>query len=167
MRGCQFLKIQMCMIGWLEFSYHGKKSFWMSMNSDICWIFVLKNLWDFDTTEMNYWCSSETIRCWVTSWPGYKLYCERIVQYPTREQQTLHYDFAQKFYNNWRLGPGKYLPVLFDEKWFWSIVTRNTAKSFDGAAVSIKTKLRLILNLISQSYCRCFSAAVNEADLLC
>ena len=83
-------------------------------------------------SSINNWCSAETIRRWVTSRPGYKLYRERIVPLLSHEQQHLHYNFAQRFCNNWGLGPGKYLLIMFDEKWFWGMVTRNTAKSFEG-----------------------------------
>jgi hypothetical protein len=35
---------------------------------------------------------------------------------------------AKHFRNNWGLGSGKYLLVMYDEKWFWGLVTRRGAK---------------------------------------
>ena len=40
-----------------------------------------------------------------------------------------HLDFASCFLMNWNLGPGKYLLVMYDEKWFWGLVIRRYAKA--------------------------------------
>ena len=40
-----------------------------------------------------------------------------------------HLTFARKFRNNWGLGGGKFLLIMFDEKWFWGLVLRSYAKA--------------------------------------
>lgn len=78
---------------------------------------------------VNYWCSADTIRRWVESREGYCLYAERIIPLLSEEQKAKHFAFAARFRNNWGLGPGKYLLVHYDEKWFWGLVQRRHAKA--------------------------------------
>jgi hypothetical protein len=37
--------------------------------------------------------------------------------------------FTGRFRNNWGLGAGSYLLIIYDEKWFWGLVTRRGAKA--------------------------------------
>ena len=47
--------------------------------------------------------------------------------YYTSDEETF-LAFARKFRSNWGLGGGKFLLVMFDEKWFWGLVLRSYAK---------------------------------------
>ena len=47
---------------------------------------------------------------------GFRYYAERIVPLLTTHQMEKHLAFARKFRNNWGLGGGKFLLVMFDEK---------------------------------------------------
>ena len=44
------------------------------------------------------------------------------------KQKLKHRAFAHHFCNNWGLGAGKCLLINYDEKWFWGLVTRISAK---------------------------------------
>ena len=68
--------------------------------------------------EINCWCSAGTIRRWVTSRDGYRVYKERIIP-PISDFQKQKFQFARDFRNNWGLGGGKYRLIHYDEKWFW------------------------------------------------
>jgi hypothetical protein len=68
--------------------------------------------------EINHWCSDGTIRRWLTSWVGYKLYTDRVIPLLSDAQRAKHFAFAKRFRNNWVLGNGKYLLIYYDEKWF-------------------------------------------------
>ena len=48
---------------------------------------------------------------------------ERVIPLLSTEQKRKH--------SNWGLGNGKSLLAQYDEKWFWGLVMRKTAKSFD------------------------------------
>jgi hypothetical protein len=95
-----------------------------------------KRSWKGIEADINYWCSDSAIYHWVTSRPGYKLYCERVVPLLTDAQKKKHFKFAQHFWNNWGLGSGKYLLVEYDEKWFWGLVMRRGAKSCEDLGIN-------------------------------
>ena len=59
---------------------------------------------------------------------GFRYYAERIIPLLTTHQMEKHLVFARKFRNNWGLGGGKFLLIMFDEKWFWGLVLRSYAK---------------------------------------
>jgi hypothetical protein len=84
--------------------------------------------WQNLETIIGSWCSAETIRRWMCSFAGYKTYCERIIPLLSPDQKKKHLDFATHFRNNWGLGAGKYLLIMYDEKWFWGLVIRRGAK---------------------------------------
>ena len=84
------------------------------------------------------WCSAPTIQRWVTSKAGYKMYKERVIPYLSSEQCKKQLSFAKRFVNNWDRGPGKYLLIHYDEKWFWGLLLRNTAKWFEGVEKDVK-----------------------------
>jgi hypothetical protein len=88
-----------------------------------------KKSWSGIEADINFWCSAATIYRWITSMPGYHLYCERVIPLLTDAQRMKHYVFARRFLNNWGLGAGKYLLIEYDEKWFWGLVMRRAAKS--------------------------------------
>ena len=81
--------------------------------------------------KIDHWCSAGTIRRWVQSREGFRLYMERVIPLLSAEQKRKHLCFATRFRSNWGLGGGKFLLVHYDEKWFWGLVLRKTAKSFD------------------------------------
>ena len=78
--------------------------------------------------DVNFWCSYSAIRRWIMSREGFRYYAERIIPLLTTHQMEKHLAFARKFRNNWGLGGGKFLLVMFDEKWFWGLVLRSYAK---------------------------------------
>ena len=43
-----------------------------------------------------------------------------------------HLIFSKRVLKNWGRGRGEYLWIHFDEKWFWGVLLRKTAKKFDG-----------------------------------
>jgi hypothetical protein len=44
-----------------------------------------------------------------------------IIPLLSEKQKKKHYEFARAhFLNNWGLGPGKYVLIHYDEKWFWA-----------------------------------------------
>ena len=85
--------------------------------------------WEALEGKIDRWCSASTIRRWVTSFDGYQTYCERIIPNLSEKQKKEHATFAKHFRNNWGLGSGKYLLIMYDEKWFWGLVTRRGAKA--------------------------------------
>jgi hypothetical protein len=85
--------------------------------------------WDALEGKIDRWCSADTIRRWLTSFDGYKTYCERVIPNSSDGQKKAHADFSRHFRNNWGLGGGKYLLIMYDEKWFWGLVTRRGAKA--------------------------------------
>ena len=78
--------------------------------------------------DVNFWCSYSAIRRWIMSREGFRYYAKRIIPLLTTHQMEKHLAFARKFRNNWGLGGGKFLLVMFDEKWFWGLVLRSHAK---------------------------------------
>jgi len=85
--------------------------------------------------EVNYWCSYSAIRRWVMSREGLDYYTERIIPLLSPQQKAKHLEFARRFRSNWGLGGGKYLLIMFDEKWFWGLVLRNYAKRIASEGV--------------------------------
>ena len=79
--------------------------------------------------QIGYWCSASTISRFVTSFSGYKCYCERVLPLLSETQKKSHLEFAKRFRNNWGLGGGKTLLIMYDEKWFWGLVVRRGAKA--------------------------------------
>jgi hypothetical protein len=73
--------------------------------------------------DINNWCCAATIRRWVSSRAGYKLYAER--HSLSGAQKKSHFEFSKHFHKNWGLGKGKYLLIHHNEKWFWRLVTRK------------------------------------------
>jgi hypothetical protein len=47
--------------------------------------------------------------------------------------------FSKHFRNNWGLGPGKYLLIMYDEKWFWGMVCRKGAKACEELGIDAQT----------------------------
>jgi hypothetical protein len=87
-----------------------------------------KSSWRHIGKEINHWCCDSTIQEWVTSNEGFKVYAERIIPLLSDAQRKKHLDFGKHFRFNWGLGGGKYLPVHYDEKWFWGLVVRRDVK---------------------------------------
>jgi len=58
--------------------------------------------------KIDYWCSAGTIRKWVQSRGGYKIYMERVIPLLSEQQRKKHLDCAKKIRTNWGLGEGKY-----------------------------------------------------------
>ena len=81
---------------------------------------------------LDYWCSASTIQRWITSREGFKLYTERVIPLLSKEQAQKHLAFAVRLNSNWGQGPGKYLLIHYDETWFWGMLMRKTAKTFEG-----------------------------------
>ena len=77
------------------------------------------------------WVSAPTIQRWITSREGYRLYSEKVIPLLSPTQKEKHLTFAKHLRNNWGRGKGKYLLIHYDEKWFWGMLMRNTAKSFE------------------------------------
>lgn len=90
--------------------------------------------------EVNSWCSASTIRRYIISREGYDMYPERIIPHLSIKQKQKHYEFSYKYLNNWGLGGGKYLLFHFDEKWFWGLLLRKTAKTFDEFVAHLKSQ---------------------------
>jgi hypothetical protein len=88
-----------------------------------------KRSWKVIKADINFWCSDSAIYRWITSKPGYHLYCERVIPLLMDAQRLKHFTFAKHFHNNWGLGAGKYLLIEYDEKWFWGLAMRRGAKS--------------------------------------
>ena len=78
--------------------------------------------------DVNFWCSYSAIRRWLMSREGFRYYAERSIPLLTAHQMGKHLAFARHFRNNWGLGGGKFLLIMFDEKWFWGLVLRSYAK---------------------------------------
>ena len=55
------------------------------------------------------------------------------------QQRAKHLAFARRFRSNWGLGGGKFLLIMFDEKWFWGLVLRNHAKKIASNGVGHHT----------------------------
>jgi hypothetical protein len=53
----------------------------------------------------------------------------------SNEQQKLHLTFAKHFQSNWGLSGGKYLIIVYDEKWFQGLVTRTGAKACEELGI--------------------------------
>ena len=83
-------------------------------------------------SKVDYWCGYNTIRGWVQSRDGYKIYTERVVPLLSVVQKAKHLACGKRIRTNWGLGPGKYLWIHYDKKWFWGLVLRKNAKSFEG-----------------------------------
>ena len=69
-------------------------------------------------SKIDYWCGEGTIRKWVQSRDGYKVYMERVIPLLSKAQRQKHLDCAKMIRSNWGLGAGKYLWIHYDEKWF-------------------------------------------------
>jgi hypothetical protein len=95
--------------------------------------------WDGIAEAINHWCSASTIQRWVTTRDGYRIYTERIVPLLTPKQKKSHLNFAKHFQNNWSLGGGKYLLIMYNEKWFWGLVARAGAKACDELGIDANT----------------------------
>jgi hypothetical protein len=84
---------------------------------------------------LDHWCSTATIWRWVTSFDEYKCYCERFIPLLSESQKKTRLEFAKRFRNNWGLGGGKYVVIMYDEKWFWGLVIRRGAKACSDLGV--------------------------------
>ena len=94
-----------------------------------------KRSWSGIEHDLGYWCSATTIRRYLTSRIGYRLYAERVIPNLSAEQKIKHFTFARHFLNNWGLGSGRYLLFHYDEKWFWGLVMRRGAKACEELGV--------------------------------
>jgi hypothetical protein len=65
-----------------------------------------KRLWKGIEADINFWCSDSAIYRWITSKPGYHLYCKRVIPLLTDVQRLKHFTFAKHFCNNWGLSAG-------------------------------------------------------------
>jgi hypothetical protein len=65
-----------------------------------------RRAWVGIKTDINNWCSAATIRRWVSSRAGYKLYVERVIPLLSGTQKKSHFEFSKHFRNNWGLGKG-------------------------------------------------------------
>jgi hypothetical protein len=90
------------------------------------------------SSAINFWCSAWTIRKWIQSREGFHLYNERIIPLISQTQKQKHFDFASHFRNNWGLNSRRYLLIHYDEKWFWGMLLRKNAKSFDDLPVAVQ-----------------------------
>ena len=84
------------------------------------------------------WCSAKTIRTWLTSRHTFGYYAERIFPLLLPHQKLAHKAFATRFRCNWGLGPGKYLLIMFDEKWMWGLVMRCYSRKCDELGLNNK-----------------------------
>jgi hypothetical protein len=98
-----------------------------------------RRAWVGIETDIHNWCSAATIRRWVSSRAGYKLYAERVIPLLSDAQKKSHFDFSKHFRNNWGLGKGKYLLIHYDEKWFWGLVTRKGARACEELGIDPHT----------------------------
>ena len=53
--------------------------------------------WSGIEHDLEYWCSATTIRCYLTTRVGYRLYAERIIPSLSTEQKVKHLTFAHNF----------------------------------------------------------------------
>jgi len=51
---------------------------------------------------------------------------------PVEHIKIIVFGVELDFRNSWDLGGGNYLLIHYDEKWFWGMVTKSTARTFDG-----------------------------------
>ena len=84
------------------------------------------------SSKINYWCGEGTIRKWVQSRDGYKVYMERVIPLINKEQRRKYLDLCKNDLLELGVGGGKYLWIHYDGKWFWGLVLRKNAKPFDG-----------------------------------
>ena len=89
--------------------------------------------------DVNFWCSYSAIRRWLMSREGFRYYTERIIPLLSPQQMQKHLYFAKRFRNNWGLGGGKFLLIMFDEKWFWGMVLRSYAKAIGELGIDPKS----------------------------
>ena len=101
--------------------------------------------------DVNFWCSYSAIRRWIMSREGFRYYAERIIPLLTTHQMEKHLAFARKFRNNGGLGGGKFLLVMFDEKWFWGLVLRSYAKQVAEFIIVPRSFSRHITEITSTS----------------
>jgi hypothetical protein len=95
--------------------------------------------WSNVEAEIGPWYSAGAIRNWLILQNGYYLYDERIIPLLSPAQQKSHMTFSKHFRNNWGLGPGTYLLIMYDEKWFWGMVCRKGAKACEELGIDAQT----------------------------
>ena len=95
--------------------------------------------WESLAAGVDQWCSAATIRQWMTTRAVYKLYDERIITFLSKEPKGKNMYFEKRYRKNWGLGPRKYLLVIYDEKWFWGLVTRKGAKMCVALGINTHT----------------------------
>ena len=88
-----------------------------------------QSLWCNLEKQIGFWYCKTTIRKWDNFKKGYKTYNEQIIPLLNLSPRRKLLDFSKHYVKNWGLGPGKYLLINYDEKWFWGMVTRLSAKS--------------------------------------
>ena len=81
-------------------------------------------------SKIEHWCGHNTIPKWLQLRDGYHLYMERVIPLLSKLQHKKHLECAQRIRTNLGLGPGKYLWINYDKKWFWGLVLCENAKSF-------------------------------------
>ena len=62
-----------------------------------------------------------------------------MITFLSEKKKHDHLKFARHFRNNWGLGKGKLLLLMYDEKCFWVLVTRIGAKSYKYLGVKTKS----------------------------
>jgi hypothetical protein len=87
---------------------------------------------------IQHWCSYSTIQRWVVSREGYRMYTEKVVPLLSKTQKEKHFTFAKRVLDNWGVEKSKkFLWIHYDEKWFWGMLFRKTAKTFDDLPKSV------------------------------
>ena len=112
--------------------------------------------------DINYWCSASTIRIWLTSRDSFKYYAERIFPNLLPHQKEKHAAFAYRLRNNWGRGGGKFLHIMFDEKWMWGLVVRRYAKSCSEAGLEKQFYKAYHQNHINKVMMTAFTAVAFE-----
>jgi hypothetical protein len=82
--------------------------------------------------DIGYWCSCGAIFRWLTSYMKISMYVQRILPLLSSAQMYKHLAFARHLIGHWGLPRRKYLWIHYDEKWFWGLVARATAKYLEA-----------------------------------
>ena len=96
---------------------------------------------------------------------GFEYYTERIIPLLSPDQRRKHLEFAKHFRNNWNLGSGKFLLIMFDEKWFWGLVLRNYAKAIGELGIGRHSFSVYHRNHINKTMAVAFTAFAFEDSI--
>ena len=124
-----------------------------------------KRSWLGLESDINSWCSAVTIRSWLMSRPTFGYYTERISPLLLAHQKRAHLAFAKRFLLNWGRGLGKYLLIMFDEKWMWGLVMRRLAKKCDELGLGKKFYRAYHRNHINKVMLTAFSGFAFEDSI--